>query len=103
MTVSEDPGGGGEAMNLPHIIAQTLNREEGEFSGSQSGSGSTSMRGDLDSDHEDSMSTQATIEYTMQLVNSAKNQQLNQASSTDFDEASSPETSQELHQSSTPY
>ena len=81
-------------------MAEILNREEAEFSQSQSGSGSTSMSGDLISDHEDSMSTQKMIEYTIQIVNSAKNQRLNQASSTNCDEVSSPETSWEQHQSS---
>lgn len=101
VAVAEGPEGG-QAINVPQSMAQILNREEGEFSRSQSGSGSTSMRGDPVSDQEDSMSSQTMIEYTIQIVNSAKNQQLNQVSSTNFDEASSPETSQEQHQSSTP-
>lgn len=100
MAVSEGAGGG-QAINVPQIMTEILNREEGGFSQSQSGSGSTSMSGDLTSDHEDSMFTQTMIEYTIQIVNSAKNQQLNQASSTNCDEVSSPETSRE-HQSSTP-
>jgi hypothetical protein len=100
VAVSEGAGGG-QAVNVPQIMTEILNREEGEFSQSQSGSGSTSMRSDLISDHEDSMFTQTMIEYTIQIVNSAKNQQLNQASSTNCVEVSSPETSRE-HQSSTP-
>jgi len=100
VAVSEGAGGG-QAVNVPQIMTEILNREEGEFSQSQSGSGSTSMRSDLISDHEDSMFTQMMIEYTIQIVNSAKNQQLNQASSTNCDEVSSSETSRE-HQSSTP-
>lgn len=96
MAISEGPGGG-QAINVPQIMAEILNREEGEFSQLQSGSGSTSMSGDLISDHEDSMSSQTMIEYTIQIVNSAKNQRLNQAASTNCDEDSSPETSREQH------
>lgn len=82
-------------------MAQILNSEEGEYSRSQSGSGSTSMRGEFVSDYEDSVSTPTMIEYSFQIVNSAKNQQLEQASSTNSGEALSPENSNE-HQSSTP-